>query len=230
MVITCENIGFITRRLRPLVINPIFSLVMTITTRNIFQYFLLAIYYYLIALCKISLENRLTNMFYFIEGENRRFRIGPEYCVQRLLQRCWNVTSEINGAWNFDWIQIHNQEWCLGLWSSCLGNLNIRSVLIWFFYNIITSLPRCNFCYLVYYSAPVGWLLVPPDSSDSGISYTVYYTFIRTEYFDIRHELCCILTFLNCPQKWSSVSGFFQKFHTPTWTNPPPQWWNGILG
>ena len=31
MVITCENIGFITRGLRPLV--------MTITTRNIFQYF-----------------------------------------------------------------------------------------------------------------------------------------------------------------------------------------------
>ena len=39
MVITCENIGFITRGLRPLVINKIFSLVMTITTRNIFQYF-----------------------------------------------------------------------------------------------------------------------------------------------------------------------------------------------
>ena len=39
MVITCENIGFITRGLRPLVINPIFSLVMPITTHDIFQYF-----------------------------------------------------------------------------------------------------------------------------------------------------------------------------------------------
>ena len=47
LVITCENIGLITRGLRPLVINPIFSLVMTITTRNIFQYFLPAMYYYL---------------------------------------------------------------------------------------------------------------------------------------------------------------------------------------
>ena len=47
MVITCENIGFITRGLRPLVINPIFSLVMTITTRDIFQYFFPAIYYLL---------------------------------------------------------------------------------------------------------------------------------------------------------------------------------------
>ena len=46
MVITCENIGFITRGLRPLVINPIFSLVMTITTHNIFKYFLPAIYHY----------------------------------------------------------------------------------------------------------------------------------------------------------------------------------------
>ena len=48
MVITCENIGFITRGLWPLVINPIFSLVITITTRDIFQYFFPAIYYYLI--------------------------------------------------------------------------------------------------------------------------------------------------------------------------------------
>ena len=48
MVITCENIGFITRGLWPLVINPIFSLVITITTRDIFQYFSPAIYYYLI--------------------------------------------------------------------------------------------------------------------------------------------------------------------------------------
>ena len=47
MVITCENIGFITRGLWPLVINPIFSLVITITTRDIFQYFFPAIYYYL---------------------------------------------------------------------------------------------------------------------------------------------------------------------------------------
>ena len=47
MVITCENIGFITHGLRPLVINKIFSLVMTITTHNIFQYFLTAMYYYL---------------------------------------------------------------------------------------------------------------------------------------------------------------------------------------
>ena len=47
MVITCENIGFITRGLWPLVINPIFSLLITITTRDIFQYFSPAIYYYL---------------------------------------------------------------------------------------------------------------------------------------------------------------------------------------
>ena len=47
MVITCENIGFITRGLRPLVINPIFSLMMTRTTCNIFQYFLPAMYHYL---------------------------------------------------------------------------------------------------------------------------------------------------------------------------------------
>ena len=47
MVITCENIGFITRGLWPLVINPIVSLVITITTRDIFQYFFPAIYYYL---------------------------------------------------------------------------------------------------------------------------------------------------------------------------------------
>ena len=47
LVITCENIGLITCGLRPLMINPIFSLVITRTTRNIFQYFLLAMYYYL---------------------------------------------------------------------------------------------------------------------------------------------------------------------------------------
>ena len=44
MVITCENIEFITRGLWPLVINSIFSLVMTITTRDIFQYFSSAVY------------------------------------------------------------------------------------------------------------------------------------------------------------------------------------------
>ena len=40
MVITCESIEFITRGLRPLVIISILSLVITITTRNIFQYLL----------------------------------------------------------------------------------------------------------------------------------------------------------------------------------------------
>ena len=57
MVITCENIGFITRGLRPLVINPIFSLVMTITTRDIFQYFFPAIYYLLS--CKPEIKKYL---------------------------------------------------------------------------------------------------------------------------------------------------------------------------
>ena len=42
MVITCENIGFITRGFRPLVINSIFSLVITMATHNIFQYILRA--------------------------------------------------------------------------------------------------------------------------------------------------------------------------------------------
>ena len=37
--ITSENIGSITSGRRPWVINPIFSLVMTITTSDIFQYF-----------------------------------------------------------------------------------------------------------------------------------------------------------------------------------------------
>ena len=40
MVITCESIEFITRGLRPLVINSILSIVITITTRDIFQYLL----------------------------------------------------------------------------------------------------------------------------------------------------------------------------------------------
>ena len=35
MVITCENNGFITRGLRPLVINLLFSLVMTITIHKL---------------------------------------------------------------------------------------------------------------------------------------------------------------------------------------------------
>ena len=39
-----KNIEFITRGLRPLVINSIFFLVITITTRNIFQYFLTAMH------------------------------------------------------------------------------------------------------------------------------------------------------------------------------------------
>ena len=39
MVITSESIGFITVAVRPRVINLIFSQVMTITTRDIFQYF-----------------------------------------------------------------------------------------------------------------------------------------------------------------------------------------------
>ena len=39
LVITSENIGFITSGRRPWVINPIFSQVMTITTSDIFQYF-----------------------------------------------------------------------------------------------------------------------------------------------------------------------------------------------
>ena len=39
LVITSENIGFITSGRRPRVINPIFSQVMTITTSDIFQYF-----------------------------------------------------------------------------------------------------------------------------------------------------------------------------------------------
>ena len=43
MVITSENIGFITSGQRPRVINPIFSQVMTISTSDIFQYFLPAI-------------------------------------------------------------------------------------------------------------------------------------------------------------------------------------------
>ena len=43
-VITCENIQFITCGLQPLVINSIFSLVITSTTRDIFQYFLSAIW------------------------------------------------------------------------------------------------------------------------------------------------------------------------------------------
>ena len=44
MVIKSENIGFITSGLRPLVINPIFLLVIALTTRDIFQYFLPAIW------------------------------------------------------------------------------------------------------------------------------------------------------------------------------------------
>ena len=39
-----KNIEFITRGLLPLVINSIFFLVITITTRNIFQYFLTAMH------------------------------------------------------------------------------------------------------------------------------------------------------------------------------------------
>ena len=39
-----KNIEFITRGLRPLVINSIFFLVITITTRDIFQYFLTAMH------------------------------------------------------------------------------------------------------------------------------------------------------------------------------------------
>ena len=39
MVITSENIGFITSGRRAQVIIPIFSQVMTITTSDIFQYF-----------------------------------------------------------------------------------------------------------------------------------------------------------------------------------------------
>ena len=45
LVITSENIGFITSGRRPLVITPIFSQVMTITTSNIFQYFWTAMHY-----------------------------------------------------------------------------------------------------------------------------------------------------------------------------------------
>ena len=44
MVITCENNGFITRGLWPLMINPLFSVVMTITARDIFPLFSPAIY------------------------------------------------------------------------------------------------------------------------------------------------------------------------------------------
>ena len=46
MVITSENIGFITSSQRPQVINPIFSQVMALTTSNIFQLFWLAMHYF----------------------------------------------------------------------------------------------------------------------------------------------------------------------------------------
>ena len=42
-MVSLENIEFITRWLWPLVINSIFLLVIAITTRDIFQYFLTAI-------------------------------------------------------------------------------------------------------------------------------------------------------------------------------------------
>ena len=43
-VITSKNIGFITSGRRPRVINPIFLQVITLTTSDIFQYFLPAIW------------------------------------------------------------------------------------------------------------------------------------------------------------------------------------------
>ena len=56
-MVSLENIEFITHGLQPLVINSIFLLVITITTRDIFQYFLTAI--------KDSL-NRSSQCLYFL--------------------------------------------------------------------------------------------------------------------------------------------------------------------
>ena len=116
LVITCENIGLITRGLRPLVINPIFSLVMTKTTRNIFQYFLPAIYYYLNSnKDKCSIKFRFSSEYYFtiFKGDSKSYIFAPgNYLLLFYSNNTLQSLQDIN---------------CQHIWNLCFQNQEIRN-------------------------------------------------------------------------------------------------------